>query len=396
MRSYRTINKCRVCRSKRLESIWNLGNFYISTFVKKPGQNIGRTPLELVKCQNCTLMQLRHTAPQELLYKRIYWYKSGNNPIIVRTLKEIATEAIKIAKPKDGDVFLDIGANDGTLLKFVPKDYFRIACEPAKNFHKELEDLNLDFYIFDFWKATYLKNVSKAKIITAIGMFYDMDDPLKFLKDCVAVLDKDGIFVTQMEMMETMVKNNEFSNICHEHLEYYSLQSLKYLFEKSGLEIFKVEVKKNSIDGESYRFYARHYQKGSIILPYRKMDLENFKRKVELNRKQTVNFILTERARNKKIYSYAASTRGNTILQYYQLNYPYLSGAADINSRKWGKYTVGTWIPIMSEKKAREKADYFLVLPWGYIKAFIKKEKGWLKKGGKFIICIPQFKVIGK
>jgi len=196
--------------------------------------------------------------------------------------------------------------------------------------------------------------------------------------------------------LRPMLEKNDLGNICHEHLEYYSYESLKYLFEKNGLEIFKVE--ENNINGGSYRLFARHFKKGSIDYPERFTidDYKAFFDRVNNNKKLCVDFIRNVTAEGKKVYAYGASTKGNTILQYYGLNSKLIVGAAEKSREKWGKYTVGTMIPIVSEDEARKNADYFLVLPWAFFNSFFEKEREWLEKGGKFIVPLPKFRVVGK
>ncbi|MDO8265281.1 MAG: class I SAM-dependent methyltransferase, partial [Candidatus Parcubacteria bacterium] len=337
-------------------------------------------------------------APQEIMYSRHYWYRSGINPVIREDLKEIAEVSQKLAGLKKGDIVLDIGANDGTLLEYYPENIIKAGCEPADNLIKELKKVTPnvihDFWNYDFWKKLF--GEKKAKIITAIGMFYDMEDPNQFIRDAAKALDKKGIFIAQLMCLRPMLEKNDLGNICHEHIEYYSFASLKYLFEKNGLEIFKLE--ENNINGGSYRIFARHYNKGSIDFKEKstKKDYKDFYERIKKNKKACVDFIKKAVREGKKVYVYGASTKGNTILQYYGLDYKLIKGAADKSPEKLGKYTVGTMIPIISEDEARSKADYFLVLPWAFFDEFYKREKKWLERGGKFIVPLPNFRVIGK
>ncbi len=391
-----TIRKtCRVCRSDKLEKVFSIGNLYISTFVKSKKKKTPRAPLELVHCKNCDLLQLKHTAPQELLYTRHYWYRSGLNPVITNDLKEIAQVATKIAKLKKGDIVLDIGANDGTLLKHYPKNLIRVGCEPADNLIKYLRKITPhvihSFWTYKTWKKKF--GDKKAQVITAIGMFYDMEDPNQFIRDAAKVLTPGGVFIAQLMTLKPMIETNDLGNICHEHLEYYSYPSLVYFFEKNGLEIFKVE--ENGINGGSYRLFARHLKKGSIKYKEPKYDYRAFAKRLKTNKKKAVDFIKEEVKKGKKVYVYGASTKGNTILQYYGLDTKLIKAAADKDEQKWGKYTVGTLIPIINEDKARKDADYFFVSPWAFFDTFYKREKDWLKKGGKFIVPLPKFRVVG-
>tara|TARA_B100000427_G_scaffold43157_1_gene31639 strand:- start:764 stop:1348 length:585 start_codon:yes stop_codon:yes gene_type:complete len=192
-----------------------------------------------------------------------------------------------------------------------------------------------------------------------------------------------------------MIEKNDVGNICHEHIEFYSLKSLKFLFEKNGLEIFKIE--ENDINGGSYRIYCRKLDKGSIKLKNENVLklMKDFIDRVEKNKMATVNFVNKKIKKGKKIYLYGASTKGNTVLQYYGLNYKKIPFGAERSPEKWGKHTIGTGIKIITEKMARKlNPDYFFVTPWGFIKEFVKREKKWLKKGGTFIVPFPKLRLI--
>ena len=411
-----TRKNCRLCGGSEFKKVLSLGSLYVSNFVKKGDKGGIKAPLEMVLCKNpkCELLQLRHTAPQEIMYSRHYWYKSAISPVIKADLKEMATTAIKMAKMKKGDVFLDIGANDGTLFDYVPKSFIRVGCEPANNLQKDLKK-RADYVIHDFWTEEVYKrlrfsrggtrrhpprgdtrrHLPLAKVVTAIGMFYDMEDPGQFVRDAGRVMTDDGIFIAQLMTLKPMIVLNDVSNICHEHIEFYSYPSLVYLFEKNGLEIFKVE--ENSINGGSYRLFARKLRKGSIKYKEPKLDYRAFAKRIELNKKKCVDFIRREVKKGKVVYGYGASTKGNTILQYYGLGPKDITAIADKSPEKWGKYTVGTMIPIVSEEKARKaNPDYFFILPYAFVKTFVEREKAWMKKGGKFIVSIPNFQVINR
>ena len=395
------VNYCLLCKNKKIKKVFSLGNLFVSNFVNKNQINKGiKSPLTLMYCSNCTLLQLSHIAPQEIMYKRFYWYRSGVTKIMRRALKDIYYSSLKYIKLKKNDVVLDIGANDGTLLKYFGKNIKTIGCEPANNLIGKLKK-NCDFVLNDFWSYKKLNNLinknklNKPKIITAIGMFYDLEDPNKFIRDSVLALDDKGIFIAQLMCLKSMIEKNDIGNICHEHIEFYTLKSLKYLFENNGLEIFKIE--ENDINGGSYRIFCRKYNKGSIRLPKENVltSVKKFVKRANRNKQVTMNFIKKQIKKEKKIFLYGASTKGNTILQYYKLNNKIIPFAAERSPEKWKKYTVGTGIKIISEKEARKlKPDYFFVTPWGFIKEFIKREHSWLKKGGKFIVPFPKFKLI--
>lgn len=397
-----TRTRCRLCRSEGLEEVFSLGEQYINDFV--PYERIGKglkAPLDLVMCSKCTLLQLRHTAPQELLYSRFYWYRSGVTDTMRRALRDITSTVKEMRLLNPGDVVLDIGANDGTLLaSYSVKGLRRIGCEPANNLIDSLRK-NADVTMHDFWgyegyaSLGRQEGFGKAKVITAIGMFYDLENPNQFIGDAQRALHEDGVFVAQLMCLASMLKTNDIGNICHEHLEYYSLESLKYLFETNGLEIFKIE--ENDVNGGSYRIFARHY-KGTGIPFDEKFtldDIKAFRRRLEENRDRCMSFIKQEVAKGKRVYVYGASTKGNVILQYYGLNSTLITAAAERSPEKWGKYTIGTWVPIVSEEEARKaKPDYFLVLPWAFFNEFYERETAWRAGGGQFIVPLPEFRVV--
>jgi len=396
------VTKCLLCGNKILKSLFDMGNLYVSNFVDKKNIKNGiKSPLNLLYCKKCTLIQLSHLAPQEIMYRRFYWYKSGITKTMRDGLKNLFNDCVKEARLKKNDVVLDIGANDGTLLKyFKQKNFKTIGCEPAKNLRNELKK-NCDYLISNFWSSkTFLKllktkKINKPRLITAIGMFYDLENPNKFIKDAADSLDENGIFVAQLMSLKSMIEKNDLGNICHEHIEFYSFQSIKYLFEKNGLEIFKIS--ENNINGGSYRFYCRKFKTGSIRLPKENVlsTMKNFVARVKKNKAITLEFISTQIKKGKKIFLYGASTKGNTVLQYYGLNNKKIPYAAERTPFKWGKYTIGTGIKIISEKEAKKlKPDFFFVTPWGFIKEFIKREKKWLNNGGRFILPFPKMKII--
>ena len=396
------INKCRLCSNNRLYEIHKFGNLYVSNFVNKNNIKNGlKAPLTLTYCSKCTLLQLAHSAPQELMYRGFYWYRSGVTKSMKSFLKDIYVFSKKFVNLKKDDVILDIGANDGTLLRYFNKN-ITIGCEPAKNLTSSLKK-NCKYVIRNFWDKKHFfkiikkQKLKKAKIITAIGMFYDLENPNKFISDAAESLTDDGIFIAQLMCLKSMLIKNDVGNICHEHLEFYSFKSLKYLFENNGLKI--VHISENEVNGGSFRIVCKKQTKKNLIfkentsLKY----IKNFITRVENNKSKFLKFLHTEISKGKKFIIYGASTKGNTILQYYGINHKLIKYAAERSPEKYGKYTIGTGIEIISEIKARKmKPDYFIVLPYGFINEFIKRERKFLNEGGKLILLIPNFKVISK
>lgn len=382
---------CRVCHGT-IQDIFSLGDLYVSTFPSRPGDNIGHAPLTLAQCGECTLVQLRHSFPQELLWARKYWYRSRTNPVIVEDLREIAREGARRRPPKEGDVWLEIGANDGALLEHV-SGFYRIGVEPAQNLQDELR-ASCDLAIPDFWRAEVLpeKFHKRVSVVSAVGMFYDMEDPGQFVRDVARVLAPDGIMVAQLMTASPMIMNADVGNICHEHLEYYSWPSLVRLFEDNGMEIFEVE--RNGINGGSYRLWARHKDKGSIQFNEPALDWNGFFERIADNKALTVAYLKNQAEHGAKIYWYGASTKSNTIAQWYGLDSTIITAAADVNPEKIGRFMVGTDIPIISEEIAMREANIFVVGPYGFRSHFIHRCSDWLKSGGRLVFTTPKFEVV--
>jgi len=409
---YTTRKTCRVCNSPKLTPLFSLGTQYVNNFIKPEDLiKCAKAPLEMVFCENCSLVQLKDTAPQELLYTGFYWYKSGVTDTMKKALKEIADIAEKRFKLESGDVVLDIGSNDGTLLRlFTIPGLITVGVEPANNLAEEGR-VGLTYHIHDFWNIQKYNEIvgKKAKIVTALGMFYDMEDPNQFIADAKDALTEEGVFIAQLMCLKNMIDSNDVGNVCHEHLEYYSFAALEFLFKKNGLEIFDIES--NNVNGGSYRIYAKKIG-AKMNLPvgateriqkvrdseqnYQdKKTYHDFFQRLEENKKKCVDFIKQEVAKGKKVWVYGASTKGNVILQYYGLDHTLITAASERSPWKWGKYTVGSMIPIVSEEEARKaQPDYFLVLPYAFFNEFYEREKEWRSKGGKFIVPLPEFRVV--
>ena len=406
--------RCRVCHNTILEEIISLGDQYLVNFLDSENQHIPLAPLELVLCSKnnggCGLLQLKHTVSNETLYRQ-FWYKSGVNQTMIDALYDITSSAENLVMLNSNDIVMDIGANDGTLLRsYQNKDLQLVGFEPAANLI-EFTKVDTNCIINNFFNyKNFEENFPgrKAKIITSIAMFYDLEDPNEFVSDIVKSLDDDGIWIIQMNYLTTMLENNAFDNIVHEHLEYYSLKSLEELLTPHNLEIFDIEL--NDVNGGSIRTYIKHkkcdiYPISTKVAEQRKyeehLNLDSpkpyleFVDRIKKLKEKTCTFIKNEVKNGKKIYVYGASTRGNTLLQFYELDSEVIQFAIDRNPMKWGKKTAGTNIPIISEEQARKNhPDYFLILPWYFIDEFKSREKEYLQNGGKFIVPLPDFQII--
>jgi hypothetical protein len=396
MAKIKQIEECRSCGNKELNTVFDIGDLKINAFVKEPNLDVGKAPLALVHCNECDLVQLTHTVREEDLYKN-YWYLSRLNKKIVDNLESITVDATYEVTLNNNDLVVDIGANDGTLLSFYPDNLTRVGIDPAQNIHNELKE-NCDIMIGDFFnKKNWEEKMGekKAKIVTTVAMFYDLDNPNSFVQDIKSILDESGVWVCQLMTARPMLDTNDLGNVIHEHLEYYSYQSLVNLLERNGLEIY--QVRENDINGGSYQLYIQHLNEGSCEHE-EDCSVERYtdwKTNIDKNRDDTMNFLRSEVTDGKKVYIMGASTKGNTIMQYYGLDSDVISGAAEIHPDKIGKYLVGSSIPIVHEDEAKEKADYFLVFPFHFKELFVTKIlKDWIADGGKLVFCTPEFEVV--
>lgn len=403
---------CRACYSNNLTPLFSLGSQYVNDFpLPADVYKAPRVPITLDLCNDCTMVQLRHTAPQELLYTRHYWYRSGVTDTMRAALRDITATIESLVDLRAGDIVLDIGSNDGTLLRsYSVPGLHTVGVEPATNLAEEGAK-GVHTFISDFWPSAVYK-CKPARAITAIGMFYDLEDPNPFIAAIAENLADDGLFVAQLMCLRNMVELGDVGNFAHEHLEFYSLRSLQFLFRKHGLEIIDVET--NTVNGQSYRLYCRHRgvlsvapKRGAHLRIEQALKAEaalddpefyrDFHLRLELNKDRVVRFVRRALTQGKRVWVYGASTKGNVILQYYHLNSSMIEGAAERSPEKCGRVTVGTGIPIYSEEEARkQKPDYFLVLPYAFINEFLEREKPWqIQHGGKFIVPLPRPYIIG-
>jgi NDP-4-keto-2,6-dideoxyhexose 3-C-methyltransferase len=324
-------------------------------------------------------------------------------------LADVASKALRVASPNEGDIVIDTGCNDGTLLRsYSMPGLLSVGFEPAENLIDDARK-GTGWIFNDFFKADVFQKrfgSKKAKIITSVAMFYDLDDPNSFTADAGVCLAEDGIWVIQQNYLVTMLEKNGFDNIGHEHLEYYSLETMENLVMRNGLEIFEVET--NEVNGGSFRTYVGHPGKhpvGESVKLMRKLEgglslnadavYRKFASNIERIRLQLRTFVMKEVKRGKKVYAYGASNRGNTILQYCGLDHRLIGKAADANREKWGLKTVGTQIPIVSKEEARkDNPDYFLVLPHHFIREIEEQETAYLNHGGKLLVPLPKFRIL--
>ncbi|AEI96319.1 putative methyltransferase [Roseobacter litoralis Och 149] len=408
---YHETSQCRICRCGDLAPVIDLGLQALTGRFPAVGEpDPASAPLELVRCKDCGLVQLLHSVDVGEMFSDAYGYRSGINATMTDHLSGISGQISERAGLGQGDIALDIGCNDGTLLKSYPVEGIkRLGIDPvAENFRAFYSDdieVHTAFFNADTFHAASLGQ--KARAITSISMFYDLEDPGAFVGDIAGVLAQDGIWVLEQSYLPTMLEANSYDTICHEHLEYYALAQIDQLVSEKTLRIFDVSL--NDINGGSFQIWVCHqdanYKNNEASLSAlrnRESQLglstdapfAAFRERVAQNNAKLKAFIEEVVADGKKVYVYGASTKGNVLLQYLDLGCDLLSGCAEKNPIKFGRRTPGTGIPIVPEAEARAAADYFLVLPWHFRDEFIARESEFLENGGTLIFPLPTFEIV--
>jgi hypothetical protein len=410
---------CRVCGSDALTPVINLGLQHLQGSFVKLGQEMPpnrRIPCELVRCDPtrdehaCGLLQMRHTVPPEILYSN-YWYVSGTNQTMRDHLKGIRDEAMMLAGEGDRRSILDIGCNDLTLLNYFPDGWVRVGIDPSS-----VPQLSITAemrVIKDLFPSSQIGH-QQFDIITSIAMFYDLESPVAFADAIMLHLAENGTWIVEMSYMPMMLAKNSYDTICHEHLEYYSLAVLENIMQRVGLKIFRAEI--NEINGGSIRCYVCHKVFDRAVeagwvnelerIRRSEFDLEldtdkpyaSFQSRIEDHRDKLVALLRKLKHKGKSIHVYGASTKGNTLLQWCDIDSRLIDCAADRNPMKNQALTLGTCIQIVSEEESRaRKPDYYLVLPWHFREEFIQRERdahALYQRQPGFIFPLPEIQVI--
>lgn len=407
------ISKCRISGSTNLISVLSLGDQYLTgVFPTNTNEKITKGPLELVWSPESQLLQMRKSYDLGEMYGENYGYRSGLNQSMVTHLSNKIHHLEKRVELNPGDCVIDIGSNDATSLKsYETKGVKRIGVDPTgEKFRKYYTDeITL---IPDFFPSTQVKNAvggSKVKIITSIAMFYDLEDPIAFARAIQDNLDKNGIWHFEQSYMPSMLRLNSYDTICHEHIEYYSLFNIKYILDRADMKI--IDVQMNGVNGGSFAVTAARkdssLKANDVLINWLfeqelKMGFDTpkpfreFEERVYKHREALKTLIESLSADGKRILAYGASTKGNVVLQFCNFTSQNVLAVAEVNPDKFGCFTPGTNIPIVSEADAlKMNPDYYLVLPWHFKEGIIKREQAFLNKGGKLIFPFPEIEIIG-
>lgn len=410
---YKKIYSCRISGSKNLVSILDLGTQALTgTFPTAPSEAVPAGPLELLWCPESGLVQLAHTFNATEMFGENYGYRSGLNQSMVNHLCAKIGNLERTIDLRPGDVVVDVGSNDATTLKsYRTPGLQRIGIDPTANKFREFytDDIKLvpDFFSAEAFHSAHPRG--KARIVTSIAMFYDLEQPIEFAQQVESILSDDGIWHLEQSYLPSMLKANSYDTICHEHLEYYSLHTMKLIMEAAQLRI--VDVAQNDINGGSFAVTVAKRSNTSIhpneaVIRWMleqeiRMGLDTphpyqeFAERVRIHREDLRRLISALVKEGKTILGYGASTKGNVLLQHCGFSSTEIPAISEVNVEKFGRFTPGTHIPIISEADAKARQpDYYLVLPWHFKDNIIRREVSYLKSGGRFIFPFPEIQVL--
>lgn len=412
MSGFSKIEKCRICGNVNLVPIADLGVQYLTgVFPKQRDENLTQGPLRLVKCHGdestCGLLQLEHNYSLGEMYGRNYGYRSGLNPSMIRHLENKVARIVQMVPLQNGDLVVDIGSNDGTTLNAFSPNLRLIGVDPTGDKFRRFYNSHIDL-IVNFFSADLIAEAcagQKAKVVTSFSMFYDLENPVDFAKDVAKILAPDGIWVFEQSYMPLMLEKGAYDTICHEHLEYYGLRQIVWIAECAGLKVIDVEF--NDVNGGSFsvmvalqssawtskngiveRILAEEAAKDlSSLEPY-----EVFASHIDESRESLLTFLAVARNEGRRVCGLGASTKGNVILQYCDLNADDIDGIGDVNPDKFGALTPGTWIPIEAESEILASApDYLLVFPWHFRDYLLRNP---VLAGQNLVFPLPKLEVV--
>ena len=408
--------KCINCKCSNLKKVIKIGSQPISSvFHKSQKHNLKNYSLDVYKCEKCDLIQFASLAPLDDMYGTTYGYRTSLSPLMVRHMKEKYMKIKKKSYLNKNSSVLDIGSNDGTFLNFFSKGEKNLelyGVDPSAAKFKKYYQKNIRLITEYFSKDKMIEKLkdninlkNKFKLISSFAMFYDLEDPNSFVKDINYLLDKNGIWISEFSYFPLLLKNLTYDQICHEHVAYYTLSTFNKIIRKNGLRL--IDVSFNEINGGSIEVIcakknSKHKQNdkliNKILLDEKLIDQNSYQRcnqRID-NTKKLLNLFLKSINR-KDIIGYGASTKGNIVLNHCGISKKDLPYICDANPYKFGKYTPGTNIKIISKKEMRKKnPKYLLVLIWSFRSEVIVQEKRFIEKGGKLIFHLPMFHIVDK
>ena len=403
---------CRICKNPSLTPIFSLGEQALTgVFLEDPSEQVTTGPVDLVMCtgpQACGLVQLLQSYDLHEMYGDNYGYRSGLNQSMVQHLQGKVLDIMGLGVLKPGDIVIDIGSNDATTLKSYPQGIYElVGIDPtgvkfASYYPPEIKLIPEFFSALNVEKAL---GGRKAKVITTFSMFYDLEDPIAFAREIAGALDPKGIWVLEQSYLPTMLQSNSFDTICHEHLEFYGLKQIQHIAKMANLKVLDVAF--NAINGGSFsiivakddsELHPNLIRIDKVLIEEKLIGLDNidafneFKVQIAEAGESLRAFLEKAKANGERVCGLGASTKGNVLLQYFNIDSSLLPVIGEVNSEKFGKFTPGSLIPIQSEEDVlKSKPDYLLVLPWHFRNFFVNQSK---LKGQRLVLPLPKFEIV--
>lgn len=409
---YKKVEKCRICGNAHLERVLDLGEQMLTgVFPRDKGAKVTTGPLHLVKClggdEVCGLLQMGHSYDLGEMYGENYGYRSGLNASMVAHLNNKVKRILGLVTLQAGDLVIDIGSNDSTTLQAYPSSgLVLVGVDPTgvkfHSYYPQHIQLIPDFFSAALVQARFPGQ--KAKVVTSFSMFYDLEDPMGFMRQVYEVLADDGVWVFEQSYMPTMLDTNSYDTVCHEHLEFYALRQIKWMADRVGFKIVDVEF--NDVNGGSFSVTVAKSQGDMAVAPAVQKILDDerakgldtllpyqaFAERVVQTKRDLLKFVKAARAEGKSVSVLGASTKGNVLLQYCGLTTNDVAFVGEVNAEKFGCYTPGTWLPIIPEDELLTmRPDYLLVLPWHFKDFFVKNKK---LSGTTLVFPLPTVEVV--
>jgi NDP-4-keto-2,6-dideoxyhexose 3-C-methyltransferase len=408
----KTISKCRICSGDNLVSVMTIGEQSLTgVFPQSVDEKITCGPVELVQCfapNGCGLVQLLQSYDLSEMYGMNYGYRSGLNASMVKHLQSKVHKVLESGVLDKGDLVIDIGSNDATTLRAYPQGQYQlVGIDPTgvKFAAYYPKDIKLIPEFFSAKTVTKVLGQIKAKVITSFSMFYDLEDPIAFAQEIEATLEDEGVWIFEQSYLPAMLRTNSFDTICHEHLEFYALKQINWIAEKANLKVLDVEF--NEVNGGSFSIIAAKINSkqkrnidwlNKIISDEDALGLntneafDGFRERVENVRIDLLNFLNQAKKDGKRVGALGASTKGNVLLQYCNIDSRLISAIGEVNSDKFGSFTPGTLIPLVPEDELlATNPDYLIVLPWHFRSFFESLPK---MKGRTLVFPLPKFEIV--
>ena len=412
---YKFRKTCRLCSSRSFELVLDLGkqppsnSFLMKNQLKYSEKKF---PLRLYICKKCHHLQLLDVVDKKHLFSNYHYFTSANKPIIEHFKKYAEHVYKKILEKKENPFVVEIGSNDGTLLKQLKKNKVNVlGIEPAKNLAQisRKSKIKTENKFFNRKLAKKIAKKQRADLVIANNVLGHVDDLDEFIIGIKELLKNDGVFIFEVPHALNLIKKLEFDTIYHEHISYFSIIPLSNWLKKYELEIFNVE--KQKVHGGTIRVYVskkNNFRKNNSVENIKIIEKKygitkittyrNFSKKIYHLKKILRKKILILKNNNKIIFGYGASAKGNVLLNFCEIDNSILDFVTDTTKIKQGKFTPGTKIKIINPKDRPNKSSEMiaLLLAWNYKIAIIKNEKKFLRNGGKFLIPIPRPRIVSK